>query len=198
MTYFVLFVIGIADRVVRVAGIANLTDESWMLQIGGHLLAAEDGALAGKRNLIVDRDTKYSTRFSDFIAEGGTEVIRLPPPSPKLNAFRDPSVCRALTEHLTHLLEERNDQGLEIRLIRELPAVAANDASIHRRTRLGGMFSNDLRVVACGFRSSSSTLRACIGCWEGVEPTASQLAHVFDRPLSARFRALRFPPSSRC
>jgi len=78
VTYYVLFVIGIADRVVHVAGITNQPDESWMLQIGRHLLDADDGVLAGKRCLIVDRDTKYSKRFRDFIAEGGTEVIRLP------------------------------------------------------------------------------------------------------------------------
>jgi hypothetical protein len=40
--------------------------------VGRHLLDAEDGVLAGKRSLIVDRDTKYSKRFRDFIAEGGT------------------------------------------------------------------------------------------------------------------------------
>ena len=160
VTYYVLFVISIADRIVHVVGITNRPDESWMLQIGRHLLDTEDGALAGKRYLIVDRDTKYSKRFREFIAEGGTEVIRLPPLSPNLNAFAERFVrsikeeClakmifvgqgtlrRALTEYMTHFHEERNHQGLENRLIRERPVVAANDASIHRRTRLGGMLS---------------------------------------------------------
>jgi hypothetical protein len=106
-------------------------------------------------------------RFRDFISEGGTEVIRLPPLSPNLNAFSErfvPSIkeeCltkmifvgqgslrRALTEYMTHFHEERNHQGLENRLIRGIPAVAANDASIHRRTRLGGMLSYYHRVSA--------------------------------------------------
>jgi len=131
------------------------------------LVDAEDGALSGKRYLIVDRDTKYSKRFRDFIAEGGTEVIRLPPLSPNLNAFAERfvrsikeecltkmifvgkgSLRRALTEFMTHFHEERNHQGLENRLIREFPAVAANDASIHRRPRLGGMLSYYHRVAA--------------------------------------------------
>jgi transposase InsO family protein len=165
--YYVLLVISIADRVVHVAGITNRPDESWMLQIGRHLLDAEDGLLAGKRYLIVDRDTKYSKRFRDFIAEGGTEVIRLPPLSPNLNAFAERfvrsikeecltkmifvgqgSLRRAITEYVTHFHEERNHQGLENRLIRERPAVAANDASIHRQTRLGGMLSYYHRVAA--------------------------------------------------
>ncbi len=138
-----------------------------MLQIGRHLLDAEGGVLAGKRYLIVDRDTKYSKRFRDFIAEGGTEVIRLPPLSPNLNAYAERFVrsikeeCltkmmfvgqgalrRALTEYMTRSHEERDHQGLENRLIREMPAVAANDASIHRRARLGGMLSYYHRIAA--------------------------------------------------
>ncbi len=167
IAYYVLFVIGIADRVVHIAGMTNRPDEYWMLQAGRHLLDTEDGALAGKRYLIVDRDTKYSKRFREFIAEGGTEVIRLPPLSPNLNAFAERfvrsikeeclakmifggqgSLRRALTEYMTHFHEERNHQGLENRLIRERPMVAANDASIHRRTRLGGMLSYYDRIAA--------------------------------------------------
>ncbi len=167
VTYYVLFVISIADRVVHVAGLTNRPDEAWMLQVGRSLLDSEDGALAGKRYLIVDRDTKYSKRFRDFIAEGGTEVIRLPPLSPNLNAFAERfvrsikeecltklvfvgqgSLRRALTEYMTHFHEERNHQGLEYRLIRGMPAVVSNDASIHRRTRIGGMLSYYHRVAA--------------------------------------------------
>jgi transposase InsO family protein len=138
-----------------------------MVQIGRHLHDAEDAVLAGKRYLIVDRDTKYSKRFRDFIAEGGTEVIRLPPLSPNLNAYAERfvrsikekcltkmffvgqrSLRRAITEYMTHFHEERNHQGLGNRLIRGFPVVAANDASIRRRTRLGGMLSYYHRVAA--------------------------------------------------
>jgi len=132
IAYYVLFVISISDRVVHIAGITNRPDELWMLQIGRHLLDSEDGVLAGKRYLIVDRDTKYSKRFRDFIAVGGTEVIRLPPLSPNLNAFAERfvrsikeecltkliflgqgSLRRAITEYMTHFHEERNHQGPE-------------------------------------------------------------------------------------
>ena len=133
-------------------------------RFGRHLRDTEDGALAGKRYLIVDRDTKNSKRFREFIAEGGTEV---PPLSPNLNAFAERfvrsikeecltkmifvgqgSLRRVLTEYMSHYQEERNLQGLENRLIRERAAVAANDASIHRRARLGGMLSYYHRAAA--------------------------------------------------
>jgi transposase InsO family protein len=138
-----------------------------MLQVGRYLLDAEDGALAGKRYLIVDRDTKYSKRFREFVEEGGTEVIRLPPLSPNLNAFAErfvrsikeeclrkmiflgqASLRRAIAEYMVHFHEERNHQGLGNGLIREYQDVAANDATIHRRTRLGGMLSYYHRVAA--------------------------------------------------
>jgi transposase InsO family protein len=138
-----------------------------MLQIGRNLLDEEGGALAGKRYLIIDRDTKYSKRFREIVEEGGAEVIRLPPFSPNLNAFAErfvrsikeeclrrmifvgqASLRRAIAEYMAHFHEERNHQGLENRLIRRKPAIAANDAAIDRRTRLGGMLSYYHRVAA--------------------------------------------------
>ena len=99
--------------------------------------------------------------------EGGTEVIRLPPLSPNLNAFAErfvrsikeeclrkmvfvgaASLRRAIAEYMVHFHEERNHQGLENRLIRGKPAIAANDATIHRQIRLGGMLSYYHRVAA--------------------------------------------------
>lgn len=167
IAYYVLFVTSIADRVVRTAGITTRPDERWMLQIGRNLLDEADGVLGGKGYLIIDRDTKYSKRFREFVEEGGTEVIRLPPLSPNLNAFAErfvrsikeeclrkmiligqASLRRAITQYMTHYHEERNHQGLENRLIRKMPASAANDAVIHRRTRLGGMLSYFHRVAA--------------------------------------------------
>ena len=59
-----------------------------------------------------------------------------------------PSLRRAIAEYMAHYHEERNHQWLENRLIRKMPAIAANDAAIHRRTRLGGMLSCYHRVAA--------------------------------------------------
>jgi putative transposase len=167
MTYYVLFVISIADRAVHIAGITTRPDEAWVLQIGRNLLDEEDGALVGKKYLIIDRDTKYSKRFREFVEKGGTEVIRLPPLSPNLNAyaerfvrsvkqeclrkmifFGERSLRRVLAEYMVHYHEERNHHGLENRLIRAMPGTAANDARIHRRIRLGGMLSYCHRAAA--------------------------------------------------
>ncbi|MPZ42848.1 MAG: hypothetical protein GEV05_05460 [Betaproteobacteria bacterium] len=55
MTYYVLFVISIADRVVHVAGITRRPDEAWMLQIGRNVVDEQDGVLAGKKYLLSSR-----------------------------------------------------------------------------------------------------------------------------------------------
>ena len=79
--------ISLADRIVHIAGITTQPDEAWMLQFARNLLDEQSGALAGKRFLIIDRDAKYTARFRELVEKGATEVIRLPPFSPDLNAY---------------------------------------------------------------------------------------------------------------
>jgi transposase InsO family protein len=167
VTHYVLFVISLADRMVHIAGITTQPDEACMLQVARNLVDEEGGALAGKRYLIIDRDTKYSKRFREFVEEGGTEVIRLPPLSPNLNAFAErfvrsikeeclgkmiligqASLRRAIAEYVMHYHTERNHQGIENRLIRLDLGCAANDGVVHRRPRLGGMLNYYHRAAA--------------------------------------------------
>ena len=167
VTHYVLFVITLADRIVHIAGITTRPDEAWMLQVGRNLTDEKSGALATKRYLIIDRDTKYSERFRELVEEGGTEVIRLPPRSPNLNAYAErfvrsikeeclgkmifvgqASLRRAITEYMTHFHAERNHQGLENRLIRAQPELAANVDLVRRRARLGGMLNYYYRAAA--------------------------------------------------
>jgi putative transposase len=167
VTYYVLFVISLADRVVQIAGITTRPDEAWMLQIGRNLIAEGDGALASKRYLIVDRDTKYTQQFRSLLKDNGTEVIRLPPFSPNLNAFAErfvrsikeeclakmifvgqASLRRAIGEYMTHYHGERNHQGLSNALIRGNLTETANEGIVHRRQRLGGMLNYYHRAAA--------------------------------------------------
>ena len=126
VTHYVLFVISLADRVVRIAGITTQPNESWMLQIARNITDAQSGALHAKRYLIIDRDTKYSHQFRRLLRESGTNVIRLPPMSPNLNAYaerfvrsikeecldriilvRQASLRRAVSEYMKHYHPER-------------------------------------------------------------------------------------------
>jgi transposase InsO family protein len=166
VTHYVLFVISLADRVVQIAGITTRPDEAWMLQVGRKLGAEDDGAPASKRYLVVDRDTKYTQQFRKLLKDSGTEVIRLPPFSPNLNAFAErfvrlikeeclgrmifvgqASLLRAINEYMAHYHGERNHQGLGNTLIRAQPPVG-NDTRVHRRERLGGMLNYYHRAAA--------------------------------------------------
>ncbi len=86
VTHYLLFVISLTDRVVDLVGITTRPDEAWMLQVGRNLIDSESGATRGKGYLILDRDTKYTDQFRRLIRGSGTNVIRLPPRSPNLNA----------------------------------------------------------------------------------------------------------------
>jgi putative transposase len=167
VTHYVLFVIDLATRRVSLCGITTHPNEAWMMQIARNLLDSETGALRGKRHLIVDRDTKYSTEFRTFLAREGVQVIRLPPRSPNLNAYAErfirsvweeclaklipigaPMLRRALREYVSHYHLERNHQGLSNALIVPMPVRRPITAPIERRARLGGILHFYERAAA--------------------------------------------------
>ena len=138
-----------------------------MLQIARNVTDSQAGALRAKRYLITDRDTKYSAQFRRLIRDNGTKVIRLPPLSPKLNAYAErfvrsikdeclnrmifvgqASLRRALAEYIDHYHAERNHQGLANRLVHVPNAASANVGAIYRRPRLGGTLNFYYRKAA--------------------------------------------------
>jgi hypothetical protein len=64
VTYYVLFLIDLPTRAVRIAGITTNPAEGWMLQIARNLCDAEDGVLTQGTKLIVDRDAKLLARLA--------------------------------------------------------------------------------------------------------------------------------------
>src|SRR6476620_8463310 len=160
LTHYVLFVMSLAERVVHIAGITTQPREAWMLQVGRNLIDEDSGALASKRYLIIDRDTKYTRQFRRLVEESGIGVIRLPPMSPNLNAYAErfvrsikyecldrmifigqASLRRAVAEYVEHYHRERNHQGIDNRLIYTPAAVPVNDGEVRRHARLGGMLN---------------------------------------------------------
>lgn len=166
-THYVFFVIELATRRVRIAGITVQPDAGWMMQMTRNLLDVFDGPLLGKQYLIVDRDTKYCAEFRQALAREGIQVIRLPPRSPNLNAFAERYVrsvkeeClsklipigqgmlrRALQAYVAHYHLERNHQGLGNELITPRFGSRRRDGPISRRPRLGGILNYYERLAA--------------------------------------------------
>jgi putative transposase len=60
VTYYVLFVIELANRIVHIGGITTQPNDGRVLQVARNLTDQFSGFLMGKSHLIVDRDTKYT------------------------------------------------------------------------------------------------------------------------------------------
>ncbi len=159
ITHYLLFFIDIASRKVHVAGITPHPDNAWMTQIARNVTDTHDGFLRDTRYLIMGRDTKYSDAFRGIIVRAGTDVVRLPPRSPNLNAFAErfvrsikseclnrmiffgrASLQHAVSQFIVHYHTERNHQGLENRLVLPAPTIAPS-LHVRRRQRLGGMLN---------------------------------------------------------
>jgi transposase InsO family protein len=149
----------LATRKVEVLGIGHEPGEAWMLNVFRAATDAVDGALAGIRYLVHDRDPLFSVGARELLAGAGIESVRLPPRSPNSNPFAERFVgsirreCldrviplgvghlrRLVREYVRHYNAERNHQALGNRLIE--PEIAANSIGpIRRRARLGGLLS---------------------------------------------------------
>src|SRR5437870_11272907 len=155
VTHYLLFVISLADRVVDLIGITTTPDEAWMLQAARNLIDSESGAMRGKRYLILDRDTKYTDQFRRLIRSSGTNVIRLPPRSPNLNAYAErfvrsikfeclnrmifigqASLRRAVAEYVGSLPQGAKSSGLDNGLIRAVPSSVLGVGMDRRKQRL--------------------------------------------------------------
>jgi putative transposase len=169
--YLVCFVIHHESRRVHIAGVRHDPDGAWMEQVARELTHADDGFLAGKKLLVMDRDPLYTARVREILRSGGVRPLRLPARSPNLNAYAERFVRSVRTECLDHLIilgerhlrcvladyfehyhTERPHQGLgnvvPIAAGREPARPTARAGPITRRTRLGGLLSHYCRKAA--------------------------------------------------
>jgi putative transposase len=166
VTYYLLSVMEVATRRVHFAGCTPNPDEVWMKQIARNLTDSLDGFLNGKRYLIMDRDTKFSSAFRDILEQEGVNRVRLPPRSPNLSPhierfmrsikegcllrmifFGEQSLRRATISYLLHYHEERNHQGLDNAIIDPGDEVGRADGEVQCREHLGGLLRYDHRAA---------------------------------------------------
>ena len=70
VTYYVLFLIHLESRRVDIAGITVHPDEAWMKQIARNATMDDCGTLRDCRNLLHDRDTKFTRSFRATLVSG--------------------------------------------------------------------------------------------------------------------------------
>jgi putative transposase len=164
---YCLFVMEVGSRYVHILGITANPDGPWATQQIRNLLMDLGDQATGFRFLVRDRAGQFTAAFDAVLADAGIEVAKIPPRSPRANAYAERFVLTARTEitdrmlifgerHLRTILTEYQGHynGRRPHRSRQLrppqPDHPATDLSwkrIRRRPVLGGLINEYERAA---------------------------------------------------
>jgi len=158
VTFYTLFVIDIATRRIQIAGTTPNPTSAWMEQVARNLTDCESGFLRGKRHLIIDRDSIFSSRFKSILESSGVGILLTAYQAPNMNAFAErfvrsikseclnwmiflgqDSLDRAIAEYAAHYHDERSHQGIGNEIVSG--AEPQSLGRIEVQERLGGLLN---------------------------------------------------------
>ena len=171
---YCLFVIEVGSRYVHILGITANPDGPWTTQQIRNLLMDLGDRAADFRFLVRDRAGQFTDSFDAVLASAGIQAVKIPPQSPRANAYAERFVLTARTEitdrmlifgerHLRSVLAEyaRHYNGRRSHRSRQLrpprpdhPAADLSQEQIKRRPVLGGLI-NEYERAAWKTRSTS-------------------------------------------
>jgi putative transposase len=158
---YVFFVIEVGTRFVHVPGVTANPDGAWVAQQARNLLIGLGDRAGEFRFLVRDRDAKFTRAFDDVVAGNGTRVVKIPPRSPRANAFAERWVRTArsectdrmlifgerhlravLTEYAAHYNQNRPHRSLDLRAPTDgADVIHLPVGRIERRQILGGLIN---------------------------------------------------------
>jgi putative transposase len=164
---YCLFVMEIGSRYVHILGITANPDGPWTTQQIRNLLMDLGDRAADFRFLVRDRAGQFTASFDAVLAGIGIEAVKIPPRSPRANAYAERFVLTARTEvtdrmlifgerHLRSVLAgyARHYNGRRPHRSRELrpprpdhPTADLSQKRIKRRPILGGLLNEYQRAA---------------------------------------------------
>jgi len=101
---YCLFVMEVGSRYVHIAGITADPDGPWTTQQIRNLLMDLSDRAADFRFLVRDRAGQFTRSFDAVLAGAGIEAVKIPPRSPRANAYAERFVLTARTEITDRML----------------------------------------------------------------------------------------------
>jgi putative transposase len=164
---YCLFVMEVGSRHVHILGVTANPDGPWTTQQIRNLLMDLGDRAAGFRFLVRDRAGQFTRSFDAVLASVGIEAVKIPPQSPRANAYAERFVLTARTEvtdrmlifgerHLRAVLGqyEAHYNGRRPHRSRQLrpprpdhPAADLSHERIKRRPVLGGLLNEYERAA---------------------------------------------------
>jgi putative transposase len=101
---YCLFVMKVGSRYVHFLGVTADPDGPWTVQQIRNLLMDLGDHAADFRFLVRDRAGQFTVSFDTVLADAGIEAVKIPPRSPRANAYAERFVLTARTEVTDRML----------------------------------------------------------------------------------------------
>jgi putative transposase len=164
---YCLFVIEVGSRYVHVLGVTDNPDGLWTTQQIRNLLMDLGDRAAEFRFLVRDRAGQFTDSFDAALASSGIQPVKIPPRSPRANAFAERFVLTArievtdrmlifgehhlrtvLAQYARHYNGQRPHRSRQLRPPRpDHPVADLSQRRIHRRAVVGGLISEYQRAA---------------------------------------------------